>query len=128
MFSFSANCTEASQLIWQRYNDANIACSTFSLCYLFLFKTRVPHAACVYNKAIMIDLYSLWRDFSTCRGSAQHHWLSSGDTEVPDPIAMAHILLEQLAQSPGAGGGFETGHDLKRVWGREKYNGLTELS
>lgn len=66
--------------------------------------------------------------FSTCRGSAQHHWLSSGDTEVPDPIAMAHILLEQLAQSPGAGGGFETGHDLKRVWGREKYNGLTALS
>lgn len=50
----------------------------------------------------------------TCGGSAQDHWLSSGDAEVPDPIPVAHVLLEQLAQSPGPCGGFKTGHNLSR--------------
>lgn len=51
---------------------------------------------------------------STCGGSAQDHRLSPGHTQVPDPITVAHVLLEQLAQSPGTCGGLETGHDLDR--------------
>lgn len=54
----------------------------------------------------------------TCGGGAQDYWLSSGDTEVPDPIPVAHVLLEQLAQIPGPCGGFKTGHNLNRK-GRE---------
>lgn len=50
----------------------------------------------------------------TCRGGAQDHWLSSGDAEVPDAVPVAHILFEQLAQSPGPCGGFKTGHNLSR--------------
>lgn len=49
----------------------------------------------------------------TSGGSAEHHWLCSGDAEVPDPISVAHVLSEQLAQSPRSCGGFETGHNLQ---------------
>lgn len=53
----------------------------------------------------------------TCGGGAQDYWLSPGDAEVPDPVPVAHILLEQLAQSPGPCGGFKTGHNLSREGG-----------
>lgn len=56
----------------------------------------------------------------TCRGGAQDHWLSPGDAEVPDPIAVAHVLLEQLAQSPGPCGGFKAGHNLCREGRKEE--------
>lgn len=36
---------------------------------------------------------------------------------------MAHVLLEELAQSPGACGGFEAGHNLRR---QERQADVTE--
>lgn len=48
----------------------------------------------------------------TCRGRPQDHWLSSGNAEVPDPIPVAHVLLEQLAQGSRSCGGFKAGHNL----------------
>jgi len=57
----------------------------------------------------------IWR---TGRGGAKHHGLCSGDAEVPDPVPMAHVLPEQLTQSPGACGGLETGDNLQ-IKGRE---------
>ena len=57
----------------------------------------------------------------TCGGGAQHHRHGAGDAEVPDPVPVAHVLLEQLAHSPGPRGGFEAGHNLSR--GGEKRGG-----
>ena len=48
----------------------------------------------------------------TCRGGSKHHGLGPGDAQVPDAIPVANILLQQLADSPRAGGGLETGHNL----------------
>lgn len=50
----------------------------------------------------------------TCRGCPQDHWLGPGNAQVPDSIPVAHILLEQLAQSSRSCGGFKAGHNLSR--------------
>lgn len=55
----------------------------------------------------------------TCRGCPQDHWLSSGNAQVPDSIPVAHILLEQLAQSSRSCGGFKAGHNLSREDGEK---------
>lgn len=51
-------------------------------------------------------------DIGTCGGRAQDHRLGLCHAQVPDSIAVAHVLLEQLAQSPGACGGLKAGHNL----------------
>lgn len=53
----------------------------------------------------------------TCGGCAQDHRLSPGHAQIPDPITVAHVLPEQLAQSPGPGGGLEAGHNLDKAGG-----------
>lgn len=57
---------------------------------------------------------------NTCRGGAQDHRLSACDAEVPDPVPVANVLLQQLAQGPGPGGGFETGHNLREETKKKK--------
>lgn len=48
----------------------------------------------------------------TCGGSAQDHWVSPGDAEVPDPVPVAHVLLDLLAQTLGRGVGSQAGYNL----------------
>lgn len=51
-------------------------------------------------------------DGGTCGGCAKDHRLGLCHAQVPDSIAVAHVLLEQLAKGPGACGGLEAGHNL----------------
>lgn len=50
----------------------------------------------------------------TSGGRPQDHWLSSSNAQVPDPVPVAHVLLQQLAQSSRSCGGFKAGHNLSR--------------
>lgn len=60
----------------------------------------------------------------TCGGRPQDHWLGSGNAQVPDPVPVAHVLLEQLAQGSRSCGGFKAGHNLSREEGEMSMRGL----
>lgn len=57
----------------------------------------------------------------TCGGCAQDHRLSLGHAQIPDSITVAHVLPEQLAQSPGPCGGLEAGHNLDKAGRRRDW-------
>jgi len=61
----------------------------------------------------------------TCGGGAQDYWRISGDSEIPDPVPVAHILLKQLTHGSGPRGGFKAGHNLNRE-GRRRHKRGTE--
>lgn len=64
------------------------------------------------NLSKLLNVTKLKSSERTCGGSAQDHWMSPGNTEVPDSVPVAHVLFDLLAQTLGHGVGSQAGYNL----------------